>query len=141
MKSNKDQAQDTNYRVAKFCQGDLMFVLLNTSRAEKGMNFFTRDFGPDDEVIDGKFVVERGERTGHAHVMNAEDINLGELFGGDVIVVNKPTVVTHEQLEGKTSPLDKLHEPLLLEKGVYQVLRQRQMTYPVQESTPRAKFD
>ena len=136
------------------CQGDLMFIKLDEELWDVEENDPQPQF-----LVDGKIVIETGEKTGHAHVIDAEKAtcalvrkrysktnswdamggrrsDLPRLMTGDnqdmvsQLFVKVPSVVTHEE-----------HEPLPLEKGVWVVHRQRQMDYDAFSPRERFHFD
>lgn len=80
---------------------------------------------------DGRFVLARGETTGHAHVMAAEGVCFfrDDGTGGGFLRVQgtAPVALTHEE-----------HAPLTVPPGNYRVVRQREYQ---PRSLPRAVVD
>lgn len=72
---------------------------------------------------DGRVIVTHSE-TGHHHVMDAEAVTMYRLpdsIMDCLLVVNQPTALEHLR-EHDT------HEPILFDKGIYHVRRQREYT-------------
>ena len=130
-------------KINQFCQGDLMF-----ERIDIPANRLCADRM---EKRGGHYVIERGEKTGHAHTIDESSVEIktmrregigsywpdhriySELFGKTVIVVPEEAQVIHEE-----------HEPLTLPSGTYVVRRQREFDYTTPErepTTPRAWMD
>jgi hypothetical protein len=75
------------------------------------------------ESVSGKVIVTHSE-TGHHHVMAADTVEMYRLpdsIMDCLLVVNSPTALEHLR-EHDT------HEPILFEKGIYHVRRQREYT-------------
>lgn len=71
----------------------------------------------------GRVIVTHSE-TGHHHVMDAETVTMYRLpdsIMDCLLVVNSPTALEHLREHDK-------HEPIMFEKGVYHVRRQREYT-------------
>ena len=75
----------------------------------------------DDEIMQpikpvrGMLVLARGELTGHAHTVPAEDASLLlDTSGGMILEVNRRTRLVHQE-----------HAPIDLEPGAYEVSRQQ----------------
>ena len=110
----------------QYFQGDLMFkkVHVNPSVLQN--------------VTDQKYkiVLAVGEKTGHAHVVEADQHIRQGLFGGaQVIVVGKNGATILHQ--GNDAPEER-HNPLVLPEGVYEVTQQRRW---VHEERPKAVID
>jgi len=98
----------------QFVQGDIFFELVDSIQGTKS------PVAPES----GKYVIARGEKTGHAHVMDVADGVLirntpnypekSHLF----LVVNNKALVQHDE-----------HMPLELDKGIYKVTQQRTFDY------------
>lgn len=87
----------------------------------------------EEAAENGRVVLARGERTGHAHTMDAERVCYfredGSGSGGAFISVAGPTPVdlTHEE-----------HAPLKIPSGSYRVIQQREYQ---PRSVPRTVSD
>ena len=113
----------------QFCQGDLMFELENKSTSADQLHGIAQLSSR--AVIDGRIVIEEGEKTGHAHTVDQQDALLYQLFvGQEVLVVSNTTQVTHDE-----------HEPLTLQPGTYNVRRQRSFDYEAEANRERKFFD
>jgi len=69
------------------------------------------------EAENGRVILAHGEATGHAHAISAKD---AKMFVAGVIrriKVQRPTRLLHEE-----------HAPIPLEKGSYNVIRQKEYT-------------
>ena len=83
---------------------------------------------PDVEMTEakpenGKIIVTHSE-TGHNHVMERNSAILYDIVGNPlkaVLVVNEPTPLEHLRTHDT-------HEPIMFDKGVYEVRRQREYT-------------
>ena len=98
----------------QFCQGDLMFQFVSDKTGMPTMQ--TSEARPIPIKIPlndaGRLIIERGEKTGHAHTVTTQDTLLYQLFGREYLVVeSNSTQVTHDE-----------HEPLTLPKGTWQVI-------------------
>ena len=69
-------------------------------------------------VEKGRLVLLRGERTGHAHTVEADKATLMSWEDILMLVVKEDTKLTHEE-----------HNPIPLEPGVYEIRTQRRFNY------------
>lgn len=96
-------------------QGDVLLIKIDRD------NFGNRaSFDPPEERIrDGKLIIAEGEKTGHVHTVNLDEVSLEQAwFQGtfrDVIVVENKAIVSHDE-----------HEPVTLEKGEWMVVLQEE---------------
>lgn len=73
--------------------------------------------------VNGQVIVTHSE-TGHNHVMDAAKVNMYSLpdsIMDCLLVVNDPTTLEHLRHHDT-------HEPILFDKGIYHVRRQREYT-------------
>ncbi|MDW8003011.1 MAG: hypothetical protein RMJ39_10210 [Deltaproteobacteria bacterium] len=67
----------------------------------------------------GRYVLARGEATGHAHAIeDTENVTLYEVNGTLYLKVDNPVTVVHEE-----------HKPINLEPGIWRVGIQREYDY------------
>lgn len=96
-------------------QGDVLLVRLEDFNSEKHVPI---DLTPD-RVKDGKFIIAEGEKSGHMHTVDLEDVTLiNSWFGGvdqEVIVVEKETQIMHDE-----------HDPVILEPRAWAVVLQEE---------------
>ena len=96
----------------QFAQGDILITRI--------------DELPDDtrevNAINGLHIVAHSE-TGHHHAMAAKNAKLYQSGNPMVLflVVNKPTALKHHR------SFDR-HEPIMFDKGIYEIRRQREYT-------------
>ena len=74
-----------------------------------------------------RHVLAEGEKTGHVHVM--ENVKVAELFGTNVMVVDVPTDLVHDE-----------HRTITVDPGAYEVVQQREYD-PEEKQISRAMFD
>ena len=89
----------------------------------KRIDKLPRGAAPVEQEKDGRYVLAHSE-TGHHHVMEAEHVTVHRLPDSIMdlfVTVKRPTTLTHLR------PHDT-HEPILFDKGVYHVRRQREYT-------------
>lgn len=91
------------------------------------------------DLENGRIIIARGEKTGHTHSVDVESasmvrslfkglIDQTESEGGPILLlVEEDTQLTHDE-----------HAPLDLEKGAYEVRRQREY---VPRARPRMRID
>lgn len=73
------------------------------------------------ERDNGRIVLAYGEFTGHAHAISNKGVE-AFLFGQNMLLrATNPVVVRHEE-----------HDPIVLEAGDYEVIRQREYTEPTE---------
>jgi hypothetical protein len=101
-------------------QGDLLFVQIEGPKPE-GTEF--ENFA-DGVVADG--VLARGESTGHAHRIAPEDLHAGKAKVY-VNMMEEPRRLVVEAYE-QVRVLHEEHKPIVLERGLYEVRRQREAT-------------
>lgn len=63
----------------------------------------------------GRLILARGEATGHHHSIPATAADLFDFGGQIVLVVNEPTILSHQE-----------HAPIEVQPGTYWVIRQRE---------------
>ncbi|MCI2429579.1 hypothetical protein LM602_07605 [Candidatus Acetothermia bacterium] len=100
-------------------QGDLLFVQIAGTKLE---GIETTD------VTDG--VLARGESTGHAHRIAPEDLRAGKAKAyvmDDMMEMEEPRRLVIEAYE-QVRVLHEEHKPIVLERGTYEVRRQREAT-------------
>jgi len=90
----------------QFVQGDVMFTRLARKPLRVGKKALADN---------GRYVIARGEKSGHMHTIDA---NAATLLGSNVVVVHSPAAVTHNE-----------HDPLELQPGIYRVYQQREYNY------------
>ena len=89
----------------QFYQGDVLLEYVNDSQPAESL-----------KGSEGRLVIARGERTGHAHTIDSEDVALSS-DRTQLWVVN-PTEMTHPE-----------HSPLMLKcPGMYAITLQRRYT-------------
>jgi len=106
-------------------QGDLLLVEVSGETVEV---FRNHDGSGRIQPQDGKIVILIGEKTGHAHTVDAETAELylpcgNTNFYGSRLVVVADTQIVHERLDGK--PSGELHESMDVPAGIYTVKTQR----------------
>lgn len=90
-------------------QGDIYFVKINSDELPK---FPTQPISQ----IDGKYILAKGEKTGHAHVIEEKNnIKVYEEDGFIYIINQNAIKVEHEE-----------HKPITLEPGIWKVGKQRE---------------
>lgn len=111
-------------------QGDLLFVRVADKLRKDGriqidsaLPPFRSGASTPERQTGGDLVLAVGEKTGHAHVVAADHIELGDDIGpagvwGKWLVAESDTEVRHDE-----------HRSLPLPKGVYLMLRQREFDY------------
>ena len=93
-----------------FRQGDVLIRKVADKFETKGLKPYERD-------DKGRIVLAYGEVTGHAHAISNRGVE-AFLFGSNLMLdVQNPVVVRHEE-----------HDPIILEAGKYEVIRQREAT-------------
>lgn len=110
----------------QYYQGDVAFIKIGDKKK------YGKDKGDlKAKSENGRYILARGEKTGHMHTVDAESATLysGLFNGRNVLVVNEATEVVHNE-----------HAPLLLEPGEYEVRMQRQYV-PEKKPVLRADFD
>jgi hypothetical protein len=102
-------------------QGDVLLV-----RIERSVDEFLRDGHMRtlaSEAIRGRIVLAEGEATGHAHVIESEDVALISAREAEELYLlvygDAPVALTHEE-----------HDTLDILPGVYRVVRQREYREP-----------
>lgn len=100
-------------------QGDLLFVPLAKRLVLRGeeSEYGGAVFDPG-EIVDGRYTLAKGERTGHAHTVSAAEVLFANVtsWGKMVRVGDAPAEVTHEE-----------HAPITLQPGVtYRVVEQKE---------------
>ncbi len=96
-------------------QGDILLERVTKATADR---FVDKPGCKAVQAKDGRLIVAEGEATGHNHAVVAEGVDLLQVNGevdGSVLIVKKPTELTHEE-----------HAPLDLPTGVFVVTRQRE---------------
>ena len=91
----------------QYRQGDVLLVQVDALPSDAGC--------PDKAT--GDIVLAYGEVTGHAHVVTATAASLYHSSGEYFLEVNAATPLSHQE-----------HASILLEPGVYRVIRQREYT-------------
>lgn len=96
-------------------QGDILLTKVAETSAkpedlESGLAMLRSRPTDRREPEDGRIILARGERTGHAHTVDADVAQLWEGAGEVMLVVAEETDLEHEE-----------HESLTLEQGVYEV--------------------
>ena len=93
----------------QYRQGDLLLTKISKPRSAKPA---------EQDVENGRLVLLRGERTGHAHTVEADKATI--MSWGDVMAleVAEETELTHDE-----------HNPIPLKPGTYQVNTQRRFNY------------
>lgn len=71
----------------------------------------------------GKIVLQRGEHTGHAHVIVDEPATMYRIGELTFVVVDAPARVEHEE-----------HGALILAPGIYQIIRKREYDHFAEEA-------
>ncbi len=99
-------------------QGDILLRKVANTSAKKedlvdGMALIAGNPATMIEPEEGRVILARGERTGHAHAVDAEVSQLWEAFGELRLVVTDETELVHED-----------HPTLTVEPGVYEVILQ-----------------
>ena len=91
-------------------QGDIMFARIEDEHYQPDPKL--SNVMPPSEPVDGRYVIARGEKTGHVHTIDAK---VSTLFGDrDVLIVDVDTEITHNE-----------HPPLMIPVGTYSITRQR----------------
>lgn len=88
-------------------QGDVLLVPCNVSM----------DGAKEIQPRNGRLILAEGEATGHHHRVDSRTAGLFNLAGKVVMVVNKPTVLTHQE-----------HGAINVAPGQYWVVGQREYT-------------
>jgi hypothetical protein len=91
-------------------QGDVLLIKVDAAGVSTGARRRPRD--------NGRVVLARGEATGHAHAIDSPLADLFEESDGQLYLrvdAGAPAELVHEE-----------HAPILLEPGVYRIVRQRQ---------------
>jgi hypothetical protein len=65
--------------------------------------------------VSGRLILAEGEATGHHHSVDCQTAGLFDLTGKTVLVVDSPTVLTHQE-----------HGPIEVAPGTYWVMIQRE---------------
>jgi hypothetical protein len=91
----------------QYRQGDVLLVQVEALPSEAGRQ----------DKVSSDIVLAYGEVTGHAHVVSATAANLYNSSGEHFLEVNVATPLSHQE-----------HASIVLEPGVYRVIRQREYT-------------
>lgn len=98
-------------------QGDVMLVRVN------GLPDGVREVARDQH---GRFVLAEGELHGHAHAIREKNVCAWRMADSDEIdfvqVSGGGASLNHEYASGQKAE----HEPIVMDEGVYRVVRQRE---------------
>lgn len=96
----------------QLAQGDLLFVAVPAED-------FRGEPAPKDEY--GRYILARGEATGHVHAIDAPEVEIVKRDGVMYLKVDAPSEVRHE-----TAPnvLTMEHNTVTLQPGTWQLKRQ-----------------
>ena len=101
----------------QYRQGDILLRPVKIGKTPKGYPWSKEK----------RHVLAEGEKTGHVHVM--ENVKVAELFGTNVMVVDVPTDLVHDE-----------HRTITVDPGAYEVVQQREYD-PEEKQISRAMFD
>ena len=99
----------------QIAQGDLLFIKVSDD-AGVGWCGEMRPEERDERLV---HVIALGEKTGHAHIVEATDTR----FFGDRLVVESPVTVIEHVIRPNESPTHK-HGDAILGRGVWEIRRQ-----------------
>ena len=91
----------------QYRQGDVLLVQVDALPSDAGLQ----------DKASSDIVLAYGELTGHAHVVNATAASLCDSSGEYFLEVSAATPLSHQE-----------HASIVLEPGVYRVIRQREYT-------------